>query len=176
MKQIVLIVGASGVGKDTLLKNLQNKIEVNFVKRYITREPDANEHNYYIDNEAFDRLKENDFFISTWEAHKNKYAIAKNQIKDGLNIISISRGVIKDFENYFDNVITIEITLPQNILYERLKNRGRENEEQIQQRLTRIYENVNARNLIQFDNTSPLDVSIVNFIALLKNIKNEYKI
>jgi len=170
MKQIVLIVGASGVGKDTLLIAIKDKIEINFIKRYITREPDENEHNYYIDNEAFDRLKEDDFFVSTWEAHTNKYAIAKNQIKNGLNLISISRGAIKDFENYFDNVITIEITLPRNILYERLKNRGRENEEQIQQRLKRSYKKIDANNIIQFDNSGSIEESTIRFIKLLKEI------
>ncbi|WP_044416679.1 hypothetical protein [Halarcobacter anaerophilus] len=57
MKKIILIVGASGVGKDSLLKSLKGKININFVKRYITREPDQNENNYYIDDEAFHRLK-----------------------------------------------------------------------------------------------------------------------
>jgi phosphonate metabolism protein PhnN/1,5-bisphosphokinase (PRPP-forming) len=173
MIQIVLIVGASGVGKDTLLKNIQDKIEVNFIKRYITREPDDNEHNYYIDDVAFDKLKKDDFFISTWEAHSNKYAIAKNQIKSGLNIISISRGAIKDFENYFENVTTIEITLPKDILYERLKNRARESEEEIQKRLDRSYQKIDAKNIIQFDNSASISLSAEKFVTLLERIKNE---
>lgn len=173
MKQVILIVGASGVGKDTLLKNIKEKKNINFIKRYITREPDNNEHNYYIDDEAFEQLKRDDFFISTWEAHANKYAIAKNQIIDGLNIISISRGAIQDFENYFENVITIEITLPREILYQRLQNRGRENEQQIQSRLNRAYNTIEAKKLIQFDNSSPIKESTTNFINLLENIVYE---
>ena len=173
MKKIVLIVGASGVGKDTLLKNIQDKIEANFIKRYITREPDSNENNYYIDCEAFEKLEKDNFFISAWEAHNNKYAIAKNQINEGLNIISVSRGAIKDFEKNFDNVLTIQIVLPKDILYERLKNRARENEEQIQERLTRTYENIEAKNIIQFDNSTSLEVSTKNFVTLLERIKDE---
>ncbi|MGB7402861.1 MAG: AAA family ATPase [Arcobacter sp.] len=173
MKQIVLIVGASGVGKDTLLKNIQNKIQANFVKRYITRKPDENENNYYIDELAFERLKKDDFFISTWEAHNNKYAISKNHIRDGLNIISISRGAIKDFENSFKNVTTIEITLPKEVLYKRLKNRARENEEEIQKRLNRTYKKIEAKNIIQFDNSNSIEQSSINFITLLERIKNE---
>ncbi|ADG92012.1 guanylate kinase/L-type calcium channel region [Arcobacter nitrofigilis DSM 7299] len=173
MKQIVLIVGASGVGKDTLLKNLQNKIQANFVTRYITRKPDENENNYYIDEITFEKLKKDDFFISTWEAHNNKYAIAKNQIKNGLNIISISRGAIKEFEDNFKNVTTIEITLPKEILYKRLKNRARENEEEIQKRLNRSYTKIEAKNIIQFDNSDSIEQSTKNFITLLERIKNE---
>ncbi|MCD4758547.1 MAG: AAA family ATPase [Arcobacteraceae bacterium] len=170
MKKIILIVGASGVGKDTLLKSIKDKTDINFVKRYITRVPDENEHNYYIDDEAFEKLKQEDFFISTWEAHTNKYAIAKSQIKEGVNLISISRSTIKDFENYFDDVTTIEVTLPKDILYQRLKNRGRENEEQIQNRLNRSYNTIKAKHIIQFDNSSSIDESSKKFIQLLKNI------
>jgi phosphonate metabolism protein PhnN/1,5-bisphosphokinase (PRPP-forming) len=173
MKKIILIVGASGVGKDSLLKSLKGKININFVKRYITREPDQNENNYYIDDEAFHRLKKDDFFISTWEAHTNKYAIAKNQIVDGLNLISISRGAIKDFENYFDNVITIEITLSKDMLYKRLKNRGRETEEQIQKRLERSYSKIEAKQIIQFDNSKSIKESSIDFLELLQRIDNE---
>lgn len=175
MKQIVLIVGASGVGKDTLLRNIENKLNANFTKRYITREPDQNEQNYYIDNEAFEKLKTEGFFVSTWEAHNNKYAIAKNQIKDGLNIISISRGAIKDFEKHFDNVFTIEITLPKEILYKRLKNRGRESEEEIEKRLNRSYKKIDAKHFLQFDNSSSVEESTEKFISILKRIQDENK-
>jgi len=173
MTQIVLIVGASGVGKDTLLRNIKNRLELNFIKRYITREPDDNENNYYVDDIAFDRLKNDNFFISTWEAHHNKYGIAKNQIIEGINIISISRGAIKDFENSFNNVTTIEITLPRDILYKRLKNRARENEDEIQKRLNRSYQKINAKNILKFDNSEDIEISIEKFITLLERIKNE---
>lgn len=167
MQKIVLIVGPSGVGKDTLLRNVKDKIQANFVTRYITRIPSADESNFYIDEKAYEILLNNDFFISGWEAHNNKYAIAKNQIIEGLNIISISRGSIKDFEKVFDNVITINITLPRNILYERLKIRGRENEKQIQERLNRSYESIDTLNLIEFINDKPIEESTDEFLRIL---------
>ncbi|MBE0515208.1 MAG: hypothetical protein IBX42_09695, partial [Sulfurimonas sp.] len=128
MIKIILIVGASGVGKDTLLKAIQNDIKATFVTRYITRIPDENESNYYISKDDFLYLKRSDFFVSSWKAHGNIYGISKHSIKDGLNIISISREAIKDFENTFEDVATIEIGIPKEMLYLRLKDRGRENE------------------------------------------------
>lgn len=173
MVQIILIVGASGVGKDTLIKNIKHKANINFTKRYITREPDSNEQNYYIDKDAFELLKSNNFFISTWEAHNNKYAIAKNQIKEGLNIISISRAAIKNFEQFYKNVTTIEVTLPRDTLYKRLQKRGRENEEQILKRLNRTYLKIDAKNIIQFDNSNDIEQSSEEFINLIEKIKSQ---
>lgn len=173
MKKVVLIVGASGVGKDTLIKNIKGKIEANFVKRYITREPDTNESNYYIDNKAFDSLQSDNFFVSTWSAHNNRYGIGMSHIKNGLNIISISRGAIKDFEEKFEYVTTINITIPKEQLFKRLKNRARESDEEIQKRIDRSYPKIDAKNLIEFDNSKSIEESTQDFIKLIKKIKNE---
>lgn len=170
--KIVLIVGPSGVGKDSLLKFAKNSLEneVNFVNRYITRRPDLNESNFYVDDYAFEILKHNSFFISSWYAHNNFYGIAKSSIKSGLNIISISRAKIKDFENFSNSVFTINISVPKEILKERLENRGRETSLEIEKRLKRSYEKIDANNLMEFDNTKPLDQSAKEFISLLRSL------
>ncbi|XPV68297.1 MAG: hypothetical protein ACNI25_13415 [Halarcobacter sp.] len=174
MIKIVLIVGASGVGKDSLLKSIKNQANINFVKRYITREPDNNESNYYVDKEAFNLLKEKQFFVSTWQAHGNSYGIARFDIKEGLNIISISRDAIKDFENQYEKVKTINITVPLDILKQRLENRARESQEQIEKRLNRTYEKLEATNLIKFDNSESLEFSSKKFLNLIERIENEF--
>lgn len=170
MKKIVLIVGASGVGKDSLLKSIKEKIDANFLKRYITREPDNNESNYYIDEAAFKELEMQNFFVSTWSAHGNLYGIASSHIKDGLNIISISRSAIKDFENSFENVTTINISVPKDVLELRLLSRARESVEEIKKRLERSYAKIEAKNLIEFDNSQSLELSSQRFIETLQRI------
>lgn len=170
MVKIVLIVGASGVGKDTLLKAIQNVVKANFITRYITRVPDNNESNYYIGKDDFEHLRKSDFFVSSWEAHGNIYGISQTSIKDGLNIISISREAIKDFEEKFSDVTTIEIGIPKELLYLRLKNRGREDEEAILKRIQRSQKKIKAKNYIYFDNSKPLDESKEEFLELLRNL------
>lgn len=170
--KIVLIVGPSGVGKDTLIKGARKilKEDVNFVKRYITRKPDKSEKNYFVDDYAFKILKDNSFFISTWNAHDNHYGIAKNNIIDGLNIISVSRSKIKDFEKSYDEVYTINITVPKEELKKRLFNRKRESLVEIEKRLNRNYKEIQSRNLIEYDNSLDINRSIKEFIKLLNNI------
>lgn len=170
--KIILIVGASGVGKDTLIKEAKKdlKKEFNFVKRYITRKPDKNEKNYFLENCAFELLKDNDFFISSWNAHENFYGISKNSIKNKTNIISISRSTIEDFEKCFKNVYVINITLNKKDLKQRLIKRGRETIEEIEKRLDRSYDKIEAKNLINFENDKSFEESKSSFIKLLKEI------
>ena len=171
-KKIILIVGASGVGKDSLIKEAKKELkeEFNFIRRYITRKPDKNEKNYFLENSAFKLLKKNDYFVSSWEAHDNFYGISKNSIKNRLNIISISRSKISDFEKNFEKVYVINITLNKEELKNRLIKRGRESLEEIQKRLDRSYDKIKAKNLINFENDKPFEESKEAFIKLLKEI------
>lgn len=170
-EKIILIVGNSGSGKDTLLKALKSEFsELNFVRRYITRKPDKNENNYFLETSAFTVLQTNGFFISSWYAHGNSYGISKSSIKTGSNIISISRSKIEDFESNYNNVITINITVKKDVLRKRLENRARESKEEIENRLNRTYPELNCKNLIHFDNSSSLEVSIEKFNELIKSL------
>lgn len=173
----ILIVGASGAGKDSLLKAAkayftqcnEKKPKVHFIPRYIDRIPDQNEANFYIDTQSFEILQ--DFFISKWRANSHNYGIAKHCLhKDGVNIISISRSAIKDFEAYCDNVSVIEVFVPLHILQHRLEQRGREDKAQIAKRLENAGKKTYAKNLYRFENVKPIEESAEEFICLVERI------
>ena len=173
----ILIVGASGAGKDSLLKAAKayftqcgdKKPKVHFIPRYIDRIPDQNEANFYIDTQSFEILQ--DFFISKWRANSHNYGIAKHCLhKEGINIISISRSAIKDFEAYCKNVSVIEVFVPLHILQTRLEQRGRENKAQIAKRLENANKKTYAKNLYRFENAKSLEESGREFVALIERI------
>ena len=97
----------------------------------------------------------------------------KNSIKEGLNIISISRSSIKDFEAFYDNVYTINITVPKEELRKRLIKRARENKDEIEERLNRSYACIESNNLIHFDNSEDIGTSSESLLNLLSQIKEE---
>jgi len=68
MLRVILVVDPSGSGKDTLpytaKEHFQDKRRLNFARRYITRPPDSNEDNHFVDQAGFTLLKENGFFVA----------------------------------------------------------------------------------------------------------------
>jgi len=172
---VVLITGPSGVGKDSLLGFAKNHFagdgKIVFTRRYITRPPDENELNYFVDPGAFGLLRDGNFFVSHWRAHGNYYGIAKSEFLphngDYLSLVSVSRGAIRDFERLFDRVITLQLTAGYDILRQRLLVRGREDEEAVAERLAGASLPVNAENRIIFDNSEELSKSGRRFAELI---------
>lgn len=175
--KIILIVGPSGAGKDSLLQSAvdhycsDNKIV--FVPRYITRKPDDNENNYFVDENGFNVLKENNFFLADWGAHGNFYGVSRYEFRPqpgGVRIVSISRTVIRIVEKQFSDVHTILITAPSSTLLERIQRRRRESVAAIAGRLDRVSMETDARRLHHFDNSAPLKETIPKFLRLMDSI------
>jgi ribose 1,5-bisphosphokinase len=175
--KIILIVGPSGAGKDSLLRTCReafaNRQDILFVPRYVTRMPDDNEQNYYIDQSAFNTLKHNGFFFIDWQAHGNSYAISLDPLRQKDKqavVISVSRTVIVAFEKVFDDVETIAISAPESVLHKRLTDRGRESAQARDSRLARVGLEPIATRLYHFENIGPLEQTAPKFIEFMENI------
>jgi len=179
--KVILVVGPSGAGKDTLLRMAREHFAaiptLGFARRYITRPPGVDEDNYYVDEVGFSFLEKAAFFVSSWRAHRNCYGVPRHEINQNNGretrktvITSVSRSSIADFERACKTPITILVTARLEILEKRLLSRGRESAEKVKSRLQRAHKPLSTNNYISFDNSGELLQSQNNFISLLEKL------
>jgi ribose 1,5-bisphosphokinase len=143
--RLILVVGPSGAGKDTLLGLARaacaDDNDVVFPRRVVTREASASEDNAELSSEGFREALERGEFAMHWEAHGHSYGLPRS-IDDDLRagravVANVSRTVIDGARRAYANVIVIAITAPPEVLAERLKMRSRSSDGGVDQRLSR---------------------------------------
>ena len=138
---LVLVVGPSGAGKDTILglarQALAGDSRFRFVRRVITRPADPS-------GEDHEPVSEADFarrtFALSWQAHSLHYGIPAEVMGDlarGVTVVAnVSRGIIDEAAARFP-VRVIVVTAPPETLARRLAQRGRETPGDVAKRLAR---------------------------------------
>lgn len=172
---VFLVVGASGVGKDSLLDAARAALpEIEFVRRYITRAADSvGEDHIEVTPLEFERMAESGEFCVWWRAHELGYGIhrsVRDQVRAGTDVvINTSRGSIADFERAFERVITIHVTATPDNLRERLLARGRETPAQIDARLSRPAPALHANELVEISNDGDIRLAVASLIDVLRH-------
>jgi ribose 1,5-bisphosphokinase len=144
--RLVLVVGPSGAGKDTLIlaarRNLQGDATVMFPRRVVTRPASSFEDHDSLSEADFARALLAGGFALSWEAHGLRYgvpAIVDAQIVGGLTVVAnVSRTVLAPARARYANVTVALITAPAEILASRLAARARATDGAIAQRLARV--------------------------------------
>jgi ribose 1,5-bisphosphokinase len=143
--RLILVVGPSGAGKDTLLGLARaacaDDNDVVFPRRVVTREASASEDNAELSPEGFREALQRGEFAMHWEAHGHNYGLPRS-IDDDLRagravVANVSRTVIDGARRAYANVIVVAITAPPEVLAERLKMRSRSSDGGVDQRLSR---------------------------------------
>jgi ribose 1,5-bisphosphokinase len=143
--RLVLVVGPSGVGKDTLL-NLAKAActedrNISFPRRVVTREASVSEDNEQLAPDAFREALARGEFALHWEAHGHLYglrrAIEDDMRADRTVVINVSRSVIDTARRSYTNVKVVSITAPPEVLAERIAMRARGSDGLSGQRLGR---------------------------------------
>lgn len=141
---LILVVGPSGAGKDTLLNGAREALaeaSVRFVRRVITRPGDLGEeaHESVAEQEFQLRREAGDFALS-WRAHGLHYAIPSDisidLVQGRVVIANVSRAVLAEAAARFP-VGVIEVTAPPGVLAARLATRAREDVDDVARRLAR---------------------------------------
>ena len=171
---LVLVVGPSGAGKDTMLDAVRVALAevegVRFARREITRPPTpGGEDHLPIAPEAFARKRDAGGYALWWEAHGLFYGISADVLADVLGVTvvaSVSRAVIADAARRYD-VRVVEITAPPAILAQRLSSRGRESEADIALRLQRQVPIPEGIDVITVVNDSTIEAGAAKVLAAL---------
>jgi len=145
---LILIVGPSGAGKDTLMNGARTALaddpRFRFVRRVITRPGDMGEEAHEsVTEQAFELRREAGDFALTWRAHGLHYGvpadISMDLARGRVVIVNVSRAVVGEAASRFPTSI-IEVAAPVNVLARRLAARGRDDAVDVARRLSRATE------------------------------------
>lgn len=131
---LVLVVGPSGAGKDTLLAfaraRLAGRPDIVFARRLVTRPPDGTEDHEPFDVAAFEEGVAADRFALGWRANGLCYALGadvKAALAAGHTVVANgSRAAVAEARARFARVKVVHITAPPTVLAARIADRGRE--------------------------------------------------
>jgi len=175
--KMVLVVGPSGSGKDTLLNALKTlcsgRDDIVFARRAITREADASSEDHdTLSMDAFERLIETGDLALGWRAHGLGYCLPKacdRAIENGKTVIANgSRRVLAEAHAKYARFQVILITAPIDVLASRLAARGRESEADIRARLSQAdLEIHDVPNVIRIENTGTVEAAVRQILDAL---------
>lgn len=175
---LVLVVGPSGAGKDTLMRAAQQELAGDrrfvFPRRQVTRESVAAlEDHDSISREAFEALRGSGQYTLAWEAHGLGYVLPQSVAEDvasgRIAVCNVSRRVIPEVLERFPASRVIAITAERHVRARRLAARGRESAAEVVARLMReappVPEGVAA---MEIDNSGVLGESVADFVDGLR--------
>ncbi len=176
--RLVLVVGPSGVGKDSVLAAsraaLSGDAGIVFPRRVVTRAPELGGEDYLAVSEAdFAAAATRGDFALHWGAHGLYYGIPAT-IRDDLAagrqvVVNVSRAILDSARRDFANLLVVSVTASPALLRQRLEARGRESLAEITARLARAAAfQISGADVVELRNDGALDESVARFIALLQ--------
>lgn len=172
--KLFLVVGPSGVGKDSVLDGaraaLRDEARFIFARRVITRRADAGGEEFdSVSPEDFARMEAAGSFLAHWRAHGLAYGLPgalSHELDQGRHVIAnVSRAALGKILLAYPNSIIVEITASPATVAERLRARGRETESEIAARLQReVPSYPGGAEVISIANDGVLEDAIQHFV------------
>lgn len=181
MADLFYLIGASGSGKDSLLRYARTYMPDNaaivFSHRYITRQANAGGENHVALNEnEFLFRQQKQCFAMSWYSHNTHYGIGieiNQWLAKGLNVVvNGSRAYLEEARINYPGLQPILISVYPEILRQRLEQRGRESKDEIERRLRqahRLEQQLSHTKLIKIYNNGSLKEAGEQFISILTN-------
>ena len=143
---LILVVGASGAGKDTLIAGARERLVGDpafvFPRRFITRPAGSpGEDHIAVDVPTFEKMRAASAFALAWQAHGLCYGVPASIAGDlaaGRHVVvNVSRGVVSAAREQYHPVLAVLVTACAATLATRLAERDREAPQEIAARLVR---------------------------------------
>lgn len=174
--RLFIVVGPSGVGKDTLLAGARAADPaLHWARRVITRPETAGGEPFEgVVPAAFDlRLQAREFALD-WQAHGLRYGVPHAELaalEQGRDVlVNGSRAALPAAQLAFPRLIVIRVTAPSSVLADRLAARGRESRDDIAARLQRAsYDLPNELSVIDIVNDATPQIGIGRLLAALQS-------
>jgi phosphonate metabolism protein PhnN/1,5-bisphosphokinase (PRPP-forming) len=177
---LILIVGPSGAGKDSLIGEARTLFagdaRIAFARRCITRPANAGgEAHEAVSAAEFERRLSAGAFMLSWEAHGLRYGIPRGYERDlaaGRSVVAnVSRTVIDDARRRFQPLSVVLVTASPDILADRLRARGREDIGNQAARLQRfIAASLNDDDVETIRNDAALEDAVQEFVVCLTTV------
>lgn len=144
--KLFYLMGPSGSGKDSLLGMCRHRLAdspLMVAHRYITREPEQDGENHVaLTPQEYNNRSERGLFAMEWQANGLCYGIGVEVdlwLAQGCDVlVNGSRAYIDQArERYGSNLVPVLVRVNQDMLMQRLLNRGRESLEDIERRVLR---------------------------------------
>jgi len=175
--RLILVVGASGAGKDTLIAGARAACAADdfivFPRRVITRHATSAEAHDTMSEEAFRQAAALGRFALWWEAHGLCYGIPAAidaDIRARRTIVcNVSRTITAAARQRYASVTVVHVTAPLAVLQSRLAARERDSDGDLDARMARsanVERGLDADLVIE--NVGPPDLGIRRLVSIIR--------
>ena len=183
-ENIVIISGPSGAGEDTIISELNKQIKLEKIITTTTREKRVGEKNakdyYFISDKEFkENIKKGVFVEYACEYNDNYYGVSEKELlrvanSKKLGIWKIEYKGVMTAKKLFPHIKAILVKAPLSELEKRLKNRDKNNQKHIKERMSYTKEWLKHQEIYDFkviNKNGCLSKATTKILNYLKKIK-----
>ncbi len=160
MGRLFVFSAPSGAGKNTIIDSLKTQLDaICYSVSHTSRAPRGNEmdgvHYHFVDKVTFSKMIENGAFVEWAEVYGNYYGTSFSSLDDqtsqGLDILlDLDHQGAKNIKNHYPDSVLIYVLPPSlEILEDRLRERGTDDEKVMEKRLNSAMDDM--KNCVWYD-------------------------